>query len=262
MRFTLENKALVSSLALRDFFQHYIMARLSEYSDTVPFVFIGGTMLRVCSLANYRYSEDLDFKVSAQYSDILYYHILQIVEEINSHPDITSYIYKNELDKDMISVKHKKIKRTDIGLDINIMEENGEEQTEELYVLNNYKSIVSNNKIVCYTLDQVVSAKFNCICCRYKGRDIFDLCFLLENIGTLREGYIMYSETEHTLTDKRFTNLAGLTKHLINKEYKFFDEWKKDQSQGFILYDYGFYDNMDALRKEIGELEQELLYAD
>ena len=44
----------------RDRVQHHIIAALAQIDDP-RLVFKGGTMLRVCGLPNYRYSEDLDF---------------------------------------------------------------------------------------------------------------------------------------------------------------------------------------------------------
>lgn len=44
----------------RDRVQHHVVASLALLSDP-RLVFKGGTMLRVCGLPNYRYSEDLDF---------------------------------------------------------------------------------------------------------------------------------------------------------------------------------------------------------
>lgn len=44
----------------RDRVQHHVVASLAVLSDP-RLVFEGGTMLRVCGLPNYRYSEYLDF---------------------------------------------------------------------------------------------------------------------------------------------------------------------------------------------------------
>lgn len=257
MKFTLEKKALLSAISLGDFVQHYIIARLSEYTKTFPFIFIGGTMLRVCVFKNYRHSEDLDFNVTQEYAEMLFNYILSIVDEINSHPDIVSYIYEADDGKTMIAVSHADIGNADVKLDINIIPENSNTQTHELTILNKYKTIKTDNTIVCHTLDQVVSDKFNCLCARYKGRDIFDMHYLLNTLGSLKEGYIMYSEKEHTLFGGRFTDIAELPDHLLEKEDKFFEEWKSDQMNGYIPDGYGFYDAMDDIREEIKYLNQE-----
>ena len=46
--------------AARDLVQHHIVAALAQ-ADDPRLVFKGGTMLRVCALPDYRFSEDLDF---------------------------------------------------------------------------------------------------------------------------------------------------------------------------------------------------------
>ena len=46
--------------AARDRVQHHVVAALAQINDP-RLVFKGGTMLRVCALPDYRYSEDLDF---------------------------------------------------------------------------------------------------------------------------------------------------------------------------------------------------------
>ena len=54
------NHRRVPRAAARDRVQHHVVAALAQVEDP-RLVFKGGTMLRVCGLPNYRYSEDLDF---------------------------------------------------------------------------------------------------------------------------------------------------------------------------------------------------------
>ena len=253
MRFSPESENLYEQTMLRDYVQHYVIARLSRLASSLDFIFIGGTMLRLCAMPNYRYSEDLDFIIETSKYDAFYSLIQEIISEMNQHENFAISIktkYQNNRSLEYIEVTGEFGKPVSIGLDINILEE--DEDTEMRFLFDRYPSITESQELRCYTLTEVVSAKLDCLCNREKSRDIYDLVQLMSILGGLDEGFLKRYEIGPG--DRAKTDLINLTESMIRRHYEFFKNWKTSVKDGFIPYDSYFLEDKEILEFEIDRL--------
>jgi predicted nucleotidyltransferase component of viral defense system len=163
----------------RDYVLAHICAEVGMRGDA-RLIFKGGTLLRLCYFADYRYSADLDFSAvkglsRAQATDLvadaadncrrrLEMPMLEVTREAN---ESTWVRYVGPLES-----KPRKIK-----LDISENEFVASSALVRLQQL--WPDIPKGSTIVGYTLDEVAAEKVRCIAERLQCRDLYDIHELL-----------------------------------------------------------------------------------
>lgn len=186
-------------LKIQDEIQHRLIAALFSHEIGPCLVFHGGTMLRVCGVPDYRFSEDLDMLLE-ELSKKDFYSAL--VEEI--FPDVEKQMDANlSIESDNYSPKDQ-IRwecRNEVGamdLDIEIIAGTGDIETEIFGVQPNHEGLPEDLAVRCYSIPQVLATKFACVSDRVEGRDVYDMWCLSENEETLREAWVLHRKAYTT----------------------------------------------------------------
>ena len=180
-------------LKVQDEIQHRLIAALFSHEIGPRLVFHGGTMLRVCGVPDYRFSEDLDMLLEGL-SKKDFYSVL--VEEI--FPDVEKQMDANlSIESDSYSPKDQ-IRwecRNEVGamdLDIETVDGTSDIETEIFRMQPNHEGLPEDLAVRCYSIPQVLATKFACVSDRVEGRDVYDMWRLSDNGKTLREAWVLH----------------------------------------------------------------------
>ena len=175
----------------RDRLQHHIVAALAQQEDS-RLAFKGGTMLRVCALPYYRYSEDLDFDWEGQTE----FYVKAMVDaldvaaessgaEIGLSPGrggstlLIQWTSKGY--SDTMKVDATLVPRHEVPL-------------QHLPILPNHPDVPEAPPILCYELVSVMADKLSCLSRRRAPRDYYDLWSMIEAGVDIHQGWAIYAE--------------------------------------------------------------------
>lgn len=163
-------------IVTRDYIQHHFICALAEIGDE-KIVFKGGTLMRVCVILGYRYSEDLDFIYYGTVGDLLVTlrAAAAIVRqrtgyELELLPDRRRY-HLGEL-------RWGPTEAQTIRVDADLSD-HGRLSTQMWHVLPNYPDLPSSPAIRGYTLVSLAVTKLACLSARSKARDFHDFDHVL-----------------------------------------------------------------------------------
>ncbi len=184
-------KKIPETVIERDYCLSWFLFGLSNSSIKEILIFKGGTALRRCHFADYRFSEDLDFTLSKEISldDILkefknIYTWIQdesgiifqfVKKEEPSHSAHTLYLsYVGPLPGSAKEVK------VDITFKETILTPNKEMEIVRTY--NEYSDFLRDSKIMVYSLEEIAIEKICALFAhdRKQPRDLFDIYNLIE----------------------------------------------------------------------------------
>lgn len=164
----------------RDYVLAHICADIGTTGDT-RLVFKGGTLLRLCYFADYRYSADLDFSAvnglsSADATALvaaatktcrerLEFPVLEVVQEEGGAPWV-NYVGP-------LGAKPRKIK-------LDISDTELVESRNRINLQPRWSDLPGGTAIDGYTLDEVAAEKVRCIAERLQCRDLYDMHQLLD----------------------------------------------------------------------------------
>lgn len=223
----------------RDKIQHRIISALAS-EKFQPFIFKGGTMLRVCGIPNYRNSEDLDFDMLPGFYpyhlfEILKKHLKLMSKDIGEMLDIQTSI---ETEFPHIKwgegLSNEEFIKLEVGIASNLTK-----YMEPQSIQPNHSEINTGEQINCYSLEHVAATKNNCLSSRIKGRDIYDTWYLSELHDTLEEGWNIYLSDESLQATLPPEEIA---QEVYDKSEAFALEWENDVNiflipEGFVASD-------------------------
>ena len=166
--------------------QHQIISVIaSRQQDRPRVVFKGGTLLRVCYLHDYRYSEDLDFDwVHPDGSKETIQHFFHGVARRTRQRYNTSVATRWGTQKLHLEWETPDGRTGVIDTDVKRRTTLGIEPATTLWpILRRHDGVDTSRPILGYTLEAVLAAKFDCIANqqRLAPRDYYDLFRLLQD---------------------------------------------------------------------------------
>lgn len=243
---------------VRDFLQHLVAAEIANSSISKNAIFKGGTMLR-CTRADYRFSEDLDYDIRGISSSDFLESVDMILTKISKQHDVDMWLdsnYSNPLPpiNDTPVIFWQTSKEEDyIVLEYRELSNDNPIETAILRLQPRYPEITNTSPVLCYTEDQVLCSKFNCLSNRQKGRDIYDFYFLAKSDKNMTLAWDKYISTL-SFYEKVAVEPDKLVISLKKRRNDFAEEWVKDQRGGFILPTYNFQPTWDFMVKKIKSL--------
>lgn len=168
------------SVILREYIQLLILDKMYSFKESKKIFFKGGTCIHL-AYGGQRFSEDLDFTVNMKEKDFLNF-ISKPFKELEKENNFIIKEKKSKLGKDFLLKYKNDLVNGDVfvKLDFSFREK----------VLDSKKNIIEttfpvlfNNYIYCLSEKEVLSEKIRAILMRDKGRDYYDLWYLL-SIGT------------------------------------------------------------------------------
>lgn len=175
---------------IRDRVQHHIVAALATgASDRL--VFKGGTMLRVCALPDYRYSEDLDFDWAGAPGGFRA-EVATAVAAARSTSGTFLRAEGADGPRCEIGWSHQGYYGT-IDAEATLVGEVAV-PTQEWPLLPNHRDLPPSPPIRGYTLEAVMADKLSCVSRRAAARDFYDLHSLLTHGVDIHEAWQIYVE--------------------------------------------------------------------
>ena len=220
---------------VRDFVQHFVLSELANSELADSFVFKGGTMLRVCGIKDYRFSEDIDIEAEKSCIPELYSFIDEAVFSLKENSDIYVFLKTDEVSgRYYAECYYKDIAPARMLLDIQDFRSDYEIEIVDKFMFPRYGLDVSGI-ISCHSFVQVAAAKYNCLANRYKGRDMYDVWHLGQMLDVLEEGWEKAVRTQHEYIKWR-TPLTDLHNRLNSKsEYiNFLGGWHTDIEEEYM----------------------------
>lgn len=222
-----------SEILTRDEIQHRVVAELFSHSLHEHLVFHGGTMLRVCALPSYRFSEDIDILLYGTEEEAFFPVFELCAKEagakmgtkITVGSDETSYVkylvWERDGDMGIVNIDVKVADALESSV-----------ETEIFGLQNNYPDLPSNLKITCFSIPQLLSTKFDCISDRIAGRDIYDFWKLSDSNATLSKAWRMHCASYRS--DPCDVPPEKMLVHLLANENAFCSSLAFSMSSGLI----------------------------
>ena len=234
-----------------DLIQHQVISAVSK-SDVLckSAVFKGGTMLRICMFYDYRLSEDLDFSLIDITREEFYEEIISVIESI-SEDSLRIYMMRSSLEGDRFIEWYDGKNSGMILVEAEPIENFAKDGIEYLSMLENHTGVLSENDILCADLLHVATSKYNCIGNRYKGRDIYDMAYMV-NENILGEAWIKYLKHYKEIKRNKTTprKIIARMNNKSEKE-KFRTAWEKDVVSGYMSEALNFDETYDCLVSEL-----------
>lgn len=194
------------SIVFREYIQLIFLENLYAVTGSEKIIFKGGTAVHLMYQAT-RFSEDLDFTV---------------LHKLVEFEEIISKVFRNISQSYEISFKERKtitgkrylltanpvvIKNpTFINLDFSFRENVTIIEKSPLVTI--YPHTVSS-PVYYMGKNEIVAEKIRAILTRHKGRDIYDLSFLLQNQGIINENILKSKFAYYSDKDLKLSNLKG-----------------------------------------------------
>lgn len=221
--------------------QHEVVSTLASRQRGNPKVcFKGGTLLRLCWKADYRYSEDLDFDwLSPEHNKDSIYNFFDGALRQLSRTSTTSYeLYwgANTLNIAWENEAHGGILRTDVKPRAH---PSGEPSRRDWPLIDRYPHFASNAPILGYTLESMLAAKLDCLLAetRVASRDFYDLHHLLDD-PTIDKAVAVDEFLTRNTKRSPGTTVIDLVTEMFDvfdpKSEKLADEWERLLSTGMI----------------------------
>lgn len=181
-------------LVIQDEIQHRLIAAIFAHEVAPCLVFYGGTMLRVCGMPDYRFSEDLDMLLVGLSKEDFYSVLEGIFPDVSKQMNVGLTINSdNYSPKDYIIWDCKGEKGT-IDLDIETVEEVDSLDITTFEIQQNHKGLPKYLDVQCYSITQVLAAKFVCMSDRTEGRDVYDMWRLGEDEKTMKQAWDLHCQ--------------------------------------------------------------------
>lgn len=182
---------------LKEHYQIYVLDKLFGASFAEQLVFKGGTALRL-AYGSFRFSEDLDFSVQ---SEIVFKDFSDTIDQIPQiFPEASvKEIYNKSHTLFAKMVFNVSFKPQAVGIKIEINK--GVKKIEQTVAL--LKSPFNNLEITgrIYTLEQILSDKLKLLDIRREPRDLFDIWYTNQKLGTIFNVAERYKYTQKELLD-------------------------------------------------------------
>lgn len=181
-------------LEIQDEIQHRLIAAIFAHEIAPRLVFYGGTMLRVCGMSDYRFSEDLDMLLVGLSEEDLYSVLKGIFPDISKQMNAELRIHSDNYSPKDYIVWDCKGEGGTIDLDIETVEEIDSLDIKSFKIQPNHKNLPKSLDVQCYSIPQVLASKFVCVSDRIQGRDVYDMWCLSEDEKTLSKAWDLHRE--------------------------------------------------------------------
>ena len=206
-------------LVIQDEIQHRLIAAIFAHEIAKYLVFHGGTMLRVCGMSDYRYSEDLDILLVGLSKEDFYSVLEKILPDVSKQTKAKLTIsWDNYSIIDYIVWEFRGEIET-IGLDIKTVEEIENLDIKTFKIQQNHKGLSKSLDVPCYSIAQVLASKFGCVSDRTEGRDVYDIWYLSKDEETMKKAWDLHSKAFHTKPCKILPE--DTAQHLEDNKVKF-----------------------------------------
>lgn len=175
----------------RDYVLAHAVAAISASAERNILVFKGGTALRLCHFAEYRYSADLDFSVVEATRE----NALEVIEKSLQSTDVSQELQLALTDHvpPRLSYVGPLGRRRTLKLDI--ADDELVVNTEHRPLLPRWPDLPDVPKIHVYTPLEIASEKLRCVIQRCQCRDFFDLDMLFSEFDVEpREAELLFRE--------------------------------------------------------------------
>jgi predicted nucleotidyltransferase component of viral defense system len=197
-------------------------------------IFKGGTSLRKMYFEDYRLSEDLDFTFNGNdYSgDELKKHLDALIEWVKNESRITLNIQDEDETFNNFFLGYtgplggkgaNKSIKVDIADDEILCNDPVEKN-----VHNEYSDLSEESKILCYSLEEIISEKMRSLMQRTMPRDLYDVWYMFEMENLNIEDYIFDFQKK---TEFKELDPNKLTQTVLAKEATFKAQWEKSLTQ-------------------------------
>jgi predicted nucleotidyltransferase component of viral defense system len=195
----LGGRRIPESVLERDYCIAWFLIGLSRTPLANKIIFKGGTALRRCHFADYRFSEDLDYTLLSPLSfDEIKLELENVYKEVKSASNITfqfsrpdqhshqnSYTFYLSYEGPLPTTSTTKEIKVDITINEKLFY-----QPEKIAVLKScveYTDIPADQKILVYSLSEIATEKTVALLdrARTEPRDLYDLWYLTEKVGTI-----------------------------------------------------------------------------
>ncbi|MBF0432418.1 MAG: nucleotidyl transferase AbiEii/AbiGii toxin family protein [Fibrobacteria bacterium] len=173
----------------KDYVLSWILQGIAQHNElSKSMVFKGGTVLKKVYFENYRFSEDLDFKLldDALTKDQIIGYFTETFEYIREEANIPLEIAdNNEYEGSGINIYISYVGPLG-GKGVNKRVKVDVSKSEKLEFKAKIKNVVlgypdqEDHKLLCYSLEEVLIEKMRSIMQRMQARDFYDLWYLLE----------------------------------------------------------------------------------
>jgi uncharacterized protein len=166
-----------AAIVERDYVLAHVVESLGRHRRADALVFKGGTALRLCFVADYRYSADLDLSLVGISST----EAIEAMTEILAAAKDRCGLVSLELESDpllRIAYEGPLGRRRQVKLDL--VDDELVEQTQRAPVLQRYDDQAGNVSCRTYTLEEMAAEKLRCVMQRVQCRDFYDLHHLFE----------------------------------------------------------------------------------
>lgn len=157
----------------RDYVLGHIVAAVAEPGDDSNLVFKGGTALRLCYFADYRYSADLDFSIIDGTIDDGREMMTQALGRVKG--DIDGLRLTDDRPPRIAYVGPLRRART---LKLDMTDDELVFNTEHRSLLRRWEDFPEDAAVHVYTLLEIAAEKLRCVLQRLQCRDLFDLHLL------------------------------------------------------------------------------------
>jgi predicted nucleotidyltransferase component of viral defense system len=155
----------------RDYVLTHVVAAIGAHSTGQGLVFKGGTALRLCYFADYRYSADLDFSLLPGVGrERALRSVARALASVTDQIELPYLALANE--GKAIEYEGPLGKRRELKLDI-ATDELVEETTSRTLLPRYHDQIEA--QITVYSLEEIAAEKLRCVIQRLQARDLFDL---------------------------------------------------------------------------------------
>lgn len=246
-------------LPVSDQVQHRIIASLYGSDLGANLYFKGGTMLRVCAFPDYRYSQDIDLEVLDIEAGDVFDAVAEMLPDISSQMERSMRLVGRMNLAGSKSAGAASVEMFDpvygyahVKLDITSLMPEKLVLPVHLELQPNHPGVICEALIQCFSLPDVAAAKFNCLCNRFEGRDIFDL-FYLAKTGVLAQGWEKYLETRQYY-ESEILPAEALLQRITKDAEIYISRWRLDAFNGYLPKNYDPERAIDILATEFASL--------
>lgn len=178
----------------RDYVLAHVIAGVATLGDDTGLVFKGGTALRLCHIADYRYSADLDFSlVSGSIHDG---HEAITRALANTRGSVQGLYLTDDEPPRIAYVGPLGRERT---LKLDLADDELVLSTERQHLLPRWPDLPNDASVRVYTLLEVTGEKLRCVLQRLQCRDLFDLFLLFEKaqVDATEAAMVFRPKAEH-----------------------------------------------------------------
>lgn len=181
-------------LVIQDEIQHRLIAAIFAHEIAPRLVFYGGTMLRVCGMPDYRFSEDLDMLLVGLPKEDFYSVLEGIFPDLSKQMNVGLAIHSDNYSPKDYIIWEFEGDQEPIDLDIETVEEIDSLDITTFKIQQNHKGLPKSLDVQCYSIPQVLASKFVCVSDRTEGRDVYDMWRLSDDEKVMRKAWDLHRE--------------------------------------------------------------------